>query len=258
MTLVRNQGSEGEVSVDLSVLAGSAVEGEDYATFAQTITWLAGDDQPKTVTIPYFDDAEAEPIEYFLLALSNVQGDAVLDRQTQFDPGQSYGLALAFDYSDTDLELDTDSDGIINVADRDDDNDGVRDVVDAFPLDASEQLDSDRDGVGDNADALPLNPNETLDTDGDGIGNNADTDDDGDGVNDENDAFPLDAPETFKFAYTFDASQLGTPGHVLMGFVAGTYYQTAIRLLFRISSLLLSQPIPICLLKMRVFVHSIP
>ena len=195
VTLVRNQGSEGEVSVDLSVLAGSAVEGEDYATFAQTITWLAGDDQPKTVTIPYFDDAEAEPIEYFLLALSNVQGDAVLDRQTQFDPGQSYGLALAFDYSDTDLELDTDSDGIINVADRDDDNDGVRDVVDAFPLDASEQLDSDRDGVGDNADALPLNPNETLDTDGDGIGNNADTDDDGDGVNDENDAFPLDAPE---------------------------------------------------------------
>jgi len=45
-------------------------------------------------------------------------------------------------------------DGIVNVADPDDDNDGVRDVVDAFPLDASEQLDSDRDGVGDNADAL--------------------------------------------------------------------------------------------------------
>jgi len=56
---------------------------------------------------------------------------------------------------------------------------------------------------------------------GDGIGNNADTDDDGDGVNDENDAFPLDALETFKFAYTFDASQLGTQGHVLTGFVAG-------------------------------------
>ena len=225
VTLVRNRGSEGEVSVDLNVLAGnavgSAVEGEDYATFAQTVTWQAGDDQPKTVTIPYLNDTAAEPIEYFLLALSNVQGDAVLDRQTQFDPSQSWGLALAFDYSDIDLVLDTDSDGVVNVADPDDDNDGVRDVVDAFPLDASEQLDSDRDGVGDNADPLPLDPSETLDTDGDGIGNNADTDDDGDGVNDENDAFPLDVPATFKFAYTFDASQLGTPGHVLMGFVAG-------------------------------------
>ena len=112
VTLVRNRGSEGEVSVDLNVLAGnavgSAVEGEDYATFAQTVTWQAGDDQPKTVTIPYLNDTAAEPIEYFLLALSNVQGDAVLDRQTQFDPSQSWGLALAFDYSDIDLVLDTD------------------------------------------------------------------------------------------------------------------------------------------------------
>ena len=199
VTLVRNRGSEGEVSVDLSVLARSAVEGEDYPAFAQTITWLAGDDQPKTVTIPYFDDAEAEPIEYFLLRLRNVQGDAVLDRQTQFDPGQSYGLAIAFDYSDIDLVLDTDSDGVVNVADRDDDNDGVRDVVDAFPLDASEQLDSDRDGVGDNADPLPLDPSETLDTDGDGIGNNADTDDDGDGIFDVKELAlgldPLDATD---------------------------------------------------------------
>jgi len=90
-------------------LGNSAVEGEDYPAFAQTVTWQAGDDQPKTITIPYFDDTEAEPIEFFLLVLSNVQGDAVLDRQTQFDPGLSWGLALAFDYSDTDLVLDTDS-----------------------------------------------------------------------------------------------------------------------------------------------------
>ena len=68
VTLVRNQGSEGEVSVDLSVLGNSAVEGEDYPAFAQTVTWQAGDDQPKTVTIPYFDDTEAEPLEFFLLA----------------------------------------------------------------------------------------------------------------------------------------------------------------------------------------------
>ena len=40
-------------------------------------------------------------------------------------------------------EVDTDADGIGNNADTDDDNDGVADVDDAFPLDASESLDTD-------------------------------------------------------------------------------------------------------------------
>jgi len=57
---------------------------------------------------------------------------------------------------------DSDLDGVLNFDDSDDDNDGVRDNEDAFPLD----------------------PSETLDTDGDGIGNNADIDDDGDQVSD--------------------------------------------------------------------------
>ncbi len=66
---------------------------------------------------------------------------------------------------------DYDVDGSPNSIDPDDDNDGVRDDVDAFPLDYSEQLD----------------------TDGDGIGNNTDKDDDNDGVEDNYDQYPLDA-----------------------------------------------------------------
>lgn len=68
-----------------------------------------------------------------------------------------------------------DNDGDFNgdACDSDDDNDGVVDVDDAFPLDATE----------------------SLDTDGDGIGNNADFDDDGDGTLDVIDAFPLDPQE---------------------------------------------------------------
>ena len=91
------------------------------------------------------------------------------------------------------LAGDTDSDGIANTVDRDDDGDGVPDAVDAFHLDSAEWMDTDGDGTGDNADALPLDPRERLDTDGDGLGDfYADVDDDGDGVLDSDDQYPLD------------------------------------------------------------------
>ena len=87
---------------------------------------------------------------------------------------------------------DADADGISNMLDHDDDNDGYLDSQDKFPLDASDWEDRDYDGVGDNTDAFPDNRNEQLDTDADGIGNRADTDDDDDGINDDMDEFPLD------------------------------------------------------------------
>ncbi|MDB4567720.1 thrombospondin type 3 repeat-containing protein, partial [Pseudomonadales bacterium] len=90
------------------------------------------------------------------------------------------------------------------VWEQDADADGMIDVADAFPLDATETLDTDSDGTGNNADtdddadgvadsadAFPLDAAETLDADSDGTGNNADTDDDGDGVLDTADAFAL-------------------------------------------------------------------
>jgi len=61
--------------------------------------------------------------------------------------------------------IDTDGDGIPNETDTDDDGDGVDDVIDAFPLDATESVDTDGDGIGDNSD---------LDIDGDGVLNDDD------------------------------------------------------------------------------------
>ena len=104
------------------------------------------------------------------------------------------------------IDIDTDLDGIANNKDTDDDGDGIEDLSDAFPLDATETIDTDSDGIGNNADtdddgdqvadtadAFPLDGSESLDTDSDGIGNNGDTDDDGDGVEDNADAFPQNA-----------------------------------------------------------------
>ncbi|MBT3427326.1 MAG: hypothetical protein HN432_11995 [Gammaproteobacteria bacterium] len=102
-------------------------------------------------------------------------------------------------------QADFDEDGAGDACDDDDDNDGVLDSQDAFPLDAGESVDTDADGTGNNADsdddgdgvadaddAFPLDAAESVDTDNDGTGNNADNDDDGDGVDDTDDAFPLD------------------------------------------------------------------
>ena len=87
---------------------------------------------------------------------------------------------------------DTDQDGIDDVTDPDDDNDGFADFEDKFPQDAREWADSDGDRVGDNTDAFPNDWNRRFDTDADGIADRDDTDDDGDGIADAEDDYPLD------------------------------------------------------------------
>jgi uncharacterized delta-60 repeat protein len=111
-------------------------------------------------------------------------------------------------------QLNTDGDSEGNACDSDDDDDGVDDITDAFPLDATEFVDTDGDGIGDNADTTPNGDTDNdgidnatdncvsvsnidqLNTDGDSEGNACDNDDDNDGVADTSDAFPLDATES--------------------------------------------------------------
>ncbi len=121
-------------------------------------------------------------------------------------------LAGTNPFDDTSAPVDSDGDGIPDGdpsnsqawMDLDDDNDGVLDVNDTFPLDPLESSDMDSDSIGDNSDLdidgdgvmnvddpFPLDGTETLDSDGDGIGNNEDTDDDNDGVLDIDDENPL-------------------------------------------------------------------
>ncbi len=93
------------------------------------------------------------------------------------------------------LPGDNDGDGLHDGIDIDDDNDGVPDIYDDFPYDATEIRDTDGDGIGntndtdddgdgvpDIVDAFPENPSEWSDIDGDGVGDNTDIDIDGDGI----------------------------------------------------------------------------
>ncbi len=102
--------------------------------------------------------------------------------------------------------IDANANGVDDLIESpDSDGDLYPDVIDAFPLDATEWRDSDGDGFGDNGDVFPSDPTEWLDSDGDGVGDNADAfpndatetlDSDGDGVGDNADIFPNDPAES--------------------------------------------------------------
>jgi hypothetical protein len=78
-------------------------------------------------------------------------------------------------------QKDFDRDGQGDPCDADDDNDGVADDLDAFPLDPNESKDRDADTVGDNADNCPDNANtDQADRDSDGRGDLCDPRDDRD------------------------------------------------------------------------------
>ncbi|MCD6468880.1 MAG: PKD domain-containing protein [Thermoplasmata archaeon] len=104
--------------------------------------------------------------------------------------------------NESDVDNDTDGDGIPDSVDEDDDNDGWSDEEEVeygtdpkdasdYPIDSdgdgfpdSVDEDDDNDGVDDSDDAFPSDPKEWADTDNDGLGDNADSDDDNDGWSD--------------------------------------------------------------------------
>ena len=99
-----------------------------------------------------------------------------LERKTSMGLlGEVFAFENLFNQENNIVWADADKDNIGDRSDFDDDNDGVADFSDAFPLNASESLDTDLDEIG----------------------NNADLDDDGDGVLDSEDAFPLDGSEWY-------------------------------------------------------------
>ena len=174
-----------------------------------------------SVTDPNGNKGQDDVTDYFVVTLSGARIKRIKkyrDNDTDFDDDGVVNEQDAFPY-DASETLDTDSDGIGNNADTDDDGDDWSDEDETAegtdPLDAQlVPVDTDGDGIGnvtdtdddgdevpDTEDAFPLDPTEAYDADGDGVGDNADDDDDNDQVKDVNDECPNSA-----YGVTVDAA----------------------------------------------------
>ncbi len=81
ITVLRTNGSSGIVSVDYSLVDGTAVAGQDYVNTSATLSYADGE-TVKTFQVPILNDAFLEGDEFLNLVLSNPQGDATLGAMT--------------------------------------------------------------------------------------------------------------------------------------------------------------------------------
>jgi len=99
ITVLRAGQSIGATSVRATLMAdggsglgggGSPVLGSDYQGFdganqtVKTLTWAAGDNSPRILTVPIINDAIAENTESFYVELDNVTGSAELTYRTTY------------------------------------------------------------------------------------------------------------------------------------------------------------------------------
>tara|TARA_Y100000780_G_scaffold81513_1_gene73820 strand:- start:27 stop:986 length:960 start_codon:yes stop_codon:yes gene_type:complete len=70
LNIVRQGGSEGEVSVNYSLESGTAVSDEDFVSQSGTLTWSDGDTSSKTINIALINDTTEEDNERFRLVLA--------------------------------------------------------------------------------------------------------------------------------------------------------------------------------------------
>ena len=78
-----SRGAIGEVTVEYRTAIigggkGNAASGIDYQFTSGTFTWMDGENDDKTITIPILDDTVIEGPEDFRVELSNVTGGATL------------------------------------------------------------------------------------------------------------------------------------------------------------------------------------
>lgn len=77
LTLQRSGSDVGAVSVQVTLVPGSAVSPGDFTASTTTVSWANGDTASKTVSIPLTNDAAAESPESFTAVLGTLSLDAI-------------------------------------------------------------------------------------------------------------------------------------------------------------------------------------
>jgi hypothetical protein len=78
LSVTREKGYTGAVSVRYSTLARSAKLGIDYSPTSGTLAWADGDSAPRSITVTVFDDILVETNKFFEVRLSSPRGGARL------------------------------------------------------------------------------------------------------------------------------------------------------------------------------------
>ena len=80
ITIDRNGGTVGAVSVDYATSDGTAVAGSDYTATSGTLSWADGDGNSKTISVPLTDDSAHEDfIETINITLTNTVSATIVD-----------------------------------------------------------------------------------------------------------------------------------------------------------------------------------
>lgn len=85
ITLRRNVGFAGAVSIDYATGGGTATAGADYTATAGTLNWGAGDVGERVINVPLVNDTQAEGNETFRVTLSNAAGGVAIEGSASFD-----------------------------------------------------------------------------------------------------------------------------------------------------------------------------
>jgi hypothetical protein len=78
-TVTRSSGSTGDITVDWTTADLTAVAGIDYIASSGTLSWLAGDISPRTITVSILHPSGIEPNRWFSIYLQNPQNGAGVD-----------------------------------------------------------------------------------------------------------------------------------------------------------------------------------
>ncbi|MGQ0429450.1 MAG: choice-of-anchor B family protein [Gammaproteobacteria bacterium] len=85
VTVRRNAGYAGDVSVDYATSDLTATTGSDYSAASGTLIWGAGDISERTITVLINNDTQNEPNEGFRITLTNLTGGATIDGSATLD-----------------------------------------------------------------------------------------------------------------------------------------------------------------------------